>query len=155
MKRPKTVPPRLTSPAPHPHLVTVAEALASPYAPPCASAAVMELSGLKYDMHPYCRSLLLGVILCGGVEGVSMTELQALLIVMAMPGHASIVAERSRRGTVYFANYVDKDGNPISVRLGQNPVIAEWAEGLLEETRWAESPHAKLWNPPQPQDLYG
>lgn len=113
-------------------------------AAPMASDALLALTGISPTAAPGNQGQLLCAFLMGGLRGIPTKVLLRLDIVRGIRRNARVCAERSGDGTLFYrVRYeiprVDGRRRRGAIYLGTNPVIAEWAAGILAEERWRTS----------------
>lgn len=113
---------------------------------PKASEAVLALTGISRQAAPTPSGQLLGALLLGSLRGMSTSTLIRLDGVRTAPPSARLCREQSGDGTPFYR--VRYESPPIDGRrqrsaiyLGDDPLVAEWAAGILEEKRWRANRH--------------
>lgn len=133
------------------YVESVRAAYADPDAPPLAPESVIRLAGATVstgEEPPGALGLLLSSLITGSLDFVNLIPLLNVPLDTMVTGSAGTDGADN-----YQASYVDEAGRVVTIDLGADRVLAEWAEGILAERRWRVSPSARRWQHPRPSDL--
>ena len=113
---------------------------------PKASAAVLALTGISRQAAPTPSGQLLGAFLLGRLQDVPTSILIRLNGLRASPPGARLYRDQNGDGSSFYRiRYelprVDGRRQRRAIYLGDDPLVAEWAAGILEEKRWRATLH--------------